>query len=106
MVRHRVNKTNFYAADESTPYYSHSVIFEENIVIPTGATGLCLHSQDSQFIIDFGEGILVPFHVWNDDNRASDRIEADGRIYELVSSNRKATLFFNTRDLSGSDPMH
>ena len=102
----RVDKTNFYAVDESTPYYSRGVIFEENIVIPTGATGPCIHSQDNQFIIDFGEGILVPFHVSNDDNRAFDKIEVDGRIYKLVSNNRKATLFFDTRDLSVSDPRH
>lgn len=97
----RVNKTNFYSVDESTPYYSSSAIIEENIVIPNGATGLYRYSRDNQFIIDFGEGILVPFHVRSADNRASDKIEVDGRIYKLVNNNRKATLYFDSRGLSG-----
>ena len=99
----RVDKTNFYTIGESTPYYSRSAIFEENIVIPTGTTGLCFFSRGNQFIIDFGEGIRVPFHIHSDDNRASDRIKLEGRIYKLVPNRRKPTLFFDTRGPSGPD---
>jgi len=93
----RKENNNFYANGESVPYYSSSAIYEENIVIPNGAKGVCVHSRNDHFIIDFGEGVLVPFRIMNDDNRASGKIEVNGRTYSLVESNRKASLFFNTR---------
>lgn len=98
--------SNFYTVDGSTPYHSRSAVYEENIVIPRGATGRCIHSQDDQFTIDFGEGIHITFLVLNDDNRASAKIEVDGRIYSIAGSNQEASLFFDTRGLSGSYPMH
>ncbi len=98
----RKDNTNFYNVDESTPYYSSSAIFEENIVIPSGAAGHCIHSQGDHFIIDFGEGVLVPFGILKNDNRAKSKIEVDGRLYKLVDSNRVASLFFDTRNLSNS----
>lgn len=94
----RKENTNFYAVDESIPYYSRSAIYEENIVIPSGATGQCIHAQDDHFIIDFGEGVLVPFSLLNDDNKAKGKILINGRTYSLVESNRKASLFFHTRN--------
>jgi hypothetical protein len=99
----RKDNTNFYAGDESTPYYSRSAIFEENIVIPKGATGHCIHSQDDHFIIDFGEGVLVPFSLLNDDNKAKGKIVIEGRTYSLVESNRKGSLHFDTRNLATSE---
>jgi len=99
----RKDNTNFYAGDESTPYESRSVIFEDNIVIPAGASGVCIHSQDDNFIINFGEGVLVPFRLLNDDNKAKGKIVIEGRTYSLVNSNRKATLYFDTRSLSNSE---
>ncbi len=94
--------SNFYAVDASTPYNSASAVYEENIVIPRGATGRCIHSRDDQFIIDFGEGMLVVFRVMNDDNRASAKIKVDGRIYTLEGTNREASLYFESRGLISS----
>jgi len=89
--------SNFYTADASTPYYSRSAFYEENIVIPRGATGRCIHSRDDQFIIDFGEGMLVTFRLMNDGNKAKGKIVIEGRTYNIVDSNRKVSLYFDTR---------
>lgn len=91
-----------YMVNESTPYESHSVNIEDNIVIPTGAFGVCVHTHDDHFIIDFGKGVLVPFILLNDDNRAKGKIVVDERTYSLVVSNRKSRLFFDARDLNRS----
>lgn len=95
-----------YKGNESTPYESHSVNIEDNIVIPTGASGVCVHTHDDHFIIDFGKGVLVSFIVLDDDNRAKGKIIVDERTYSLVTSHRKARLFFDTRDLNRSESRH
>ncbi len=95
--------SNFYAVDASTPYYSRSAVYEENIVIPRGATGRCIHSQDDQFIIDFGEGMLVTFRVMNESNKAKGKIIIEGRTYSLVDSNRMVSLYFDTRTFCNSE---
>jgi hypothetical protein len=102
----RIHNIHHYEINESTPFESHSVIFEDNIVIPTGASGVCIHSQDDNFIIDFGKGVLVPFSIMNDDNKAKGKIVIDGRTYSLVDSHRKASLFFDSRSLTSSGSRH
>ncbi len=98
----RIVHNHYYEVDESTPYVSHSESIEDNIVIPTGASGVCVHTQDDHFIIDFGKGVEVPFIVLQDDNRAKKRIEVDERTYRLLKSKRQARLFFDTRNLRRS----
>ena len=95
-----------YEVDESTPYESHSFNIEDNIVIPTGAIGVCVHSNDDHIIIDFGKGVLVPFIVSNDDNRAKGKIVVAERTYSLVVSNQKSRLFFDTTDLNRLESRH
>ena len=92
-----------YEVNETKPFESHSVILEDNISIPTGASGLCINSQNDHFIIDFGKGVLVPFYIMNDNNKAKGKIVIDGRTYNLIDSNRKASLFFDTRSLTRSN---
>jgi len=95
-----------YEVNETKPFESHSVILEDNISIPTGAKGLCIHSQNDHFIIDFGKGVLVPFYIMNDNNKAKGKTVIDGRTYSLVDSNRKASLFFDTRSLTRLNSLH
>lgn len=97
---------NNYEAIESTAYESHSFHINDNIVIPTGAFGVCVNSYEDNFIIDFGKGVLVPFIVYNDNNRAKGKIVVDERAYSLVVSNRNASLYFNTRELKKPKSRH
>lgn len=73
-----------------------------NIVIPTGANGVCVNSYDDILIIDFGKGVLVPFKVYTDDNKAKSKIEVDEREYSLEPSILNVHLYFDTRGLQTS----
>jgi len=95
---------NNYEVNESSPYESHNVHIKDNIVIPTGTNGLCVQSNDDHLTIDFGKGVLVPFIVYDDDNRVKANIVVDERMYSLVVSNRNARLCFDTRELKNSRP--
>ena len=85
-----------FGPDKSTILDSHSFQIEDNIYIPRGASGVCVNSNDNNFIIDFGDGILVPFTVYDANNRAKSTIEVNGRAYSLEDNNRKACLYFNS----------
>jgi hypothetical protein len=98
----RIDKNNFFSTGESTPYYSDSVIYETNIIIPRGAKGQCIHFTEEHIIIDFGEGVRLPFYITQEDNRAYEEIEIDGRIYRLIAGNQKARLFFDSGVLQGN----
>ena len=98
----RIN-SNYYAADKSAIYKSQSVMVEENIVIPTGAIGVCVNSDEDNFIIDFGHGILVPFKVYSSYNKAKSEIVVDERAYSVEVSNRNASLYFDTREVKASN---
>ncbi len=93
---------NFYEDKRSKIHKSHSVLVEDNIVIPVGAHGVCVNSYDDNFIIDFGKGILVPFEIHDQYNRAKSKIEVDGRMYSREFSNRNARLYFVTRGIKTS----
>ena len=95
---------NNYEINESAPYESHKAHIKDNIVIPTGANGVCVQSNDDHLTIDFGKGVLVPFIVYNDNNRAKANIVVDEKMYSLVVSNRNARLCFDTRELKKSKP--
>jgi hypothetical protein len=86
-----------YDGNSTNPYESHQIHLHDHIVIPKGAVGVCIHSVDDHLLIDFGEGVLVPFLVLKEDNRANNTIRADERVYYLEASNRKARLYFDTR---------
>lgn len=92
-------EVNNYGTDKSSPFESHQIQIQDNIVIPTGAHGACVGSKDDQLIIDFGKGVLIPFIVLNDHNRATGKIKIDERLYSLEVSNRNACLYFDTRKL-------
>ena len=93
---------NYYETDRSTIYKSHSFLMNDNIVIPTGADGVCVNADEDNFVIDFGDGVLVPFNVYNSFNSAKSEIEVDERGYRIERSNRNASLYFDTRGLRAS----
>ncbi len=100
------NDINYYDTDRSTLYNSHSFLIEDNVIIPTGAHGVCVNAYDDNFIIDFGDGVLVPFIVNKGNNRAESTIEVDGREYNIVVSNRTPCLYFYTRELEPAKSGH
>jgi hypothetical protein len=68
-------------------------------VIPTGAIGVCVNPSDNNFVIDFGKGIVVPFEINNEFNRANNKIVVDERGYNIQGRNRKSRLYFNIEEL-------
>jgi hypothetical protein len=85
--------------DQSTIKESYSYLIQDNIVIPKGSSGICVGHSKNNLIIDFGKGIIVPFVVSDDQNRANSELIIDERTYSLVISNRSPGLYFYTRDL-------
>jgi hypothetical protein len=94
-------QVNNYQANESTPSESYNVHFQDNILIPKGATGVCIRTDMRYLIIDFGEGIRVPFVLSEEGNYAKKRAEIYQQNYSLSESNRPASLYFDTRALHG-----
>jgi hypothetical protein len=90
---------NNHNANESEAYESHNIQIDDHIVIPKGALGVCINSNDDYFVIDFGKGIFVPFIISNENNRARAKIVAGERAYDLEASRRNAMLYFNHRAL-------
>ncbi len=97
----RREQVNNYQAGESTPYESYNVHFQDNILIPQGATGVCIHTDMRYLLIDFGEGVRVPFVLSEEGNHAKKRIEIYQQNYGLSENHRPASLYFNTRALHG-----
>ena len=50
-----------YKSNESTPYESHSVNIEDNIVIPTGASGVLLKQEGGHF------DVIRVLDIWDQD---------------------------------------
>ena len=86
---HDVHETGGTPVEET-----YSFLIEDNIVIPAGAHGVCTDPRDDPFIIDFGEGIQIPFRVSDGHNRAGHEIMVHERLYRLKGSNRNPSLFF------------
>jgi hypothetical protein len=82
-------------------YESYNVHFQDNILIPKGATGVCTHTDMRYLIIDFGEGVRVPFVLSEEGNHAKKRAEIYQQNYSLSENHRPASLYFNTRTLHG-----
>jgi hypothetical protein len=93
------NYVNLYEGDKSTPKESYSFLIQDNIVIPTGSRGVCVNPSNDNFAIDFGKGIIVPFKVYNDYNRANSEIVVNERTYSFQVSNQNPSLYFNIREL-------
>jgi hypothetical protein len=94
-------QVNNYQTDESTPSESYNVHFQDNILILKGATGVYTHTDMRYLIIDFGEGVRVPFVLSEKGNHAKKRAEIYQQNYSLSESNRPASLYFDTRALHG-----
>lgn len=92
------NNINFYKEDESTIRENYSFLIENNVEIPTGARGLCVDSQDDQLIVEFGEGINVPFMLYNKNNRPKVKIMVNGKVYNLEVSYRIPRLYFYQKE--------
>ena len=58
----RVRINNF-GNDNSTIYDSQNLLIQDNVVIPTGAVGICINSSEDELVLDFGKGVIVPFKV-------------------------------------------
>ena len=91
-------QVNNHQTDKSTPLESYNVHFQDNILIPKGATGVCIHTDMPYLLIDFGEGVRVPFVLSEEGNYAKKRAEIYQQNYSLSESNRPASLYFNLKD--------
>jgi len=94
--RHNIN---YFEADNSTPVDSYSFLVLDNIFIPRGATGACFDPSDDNFTIDFGEGIIIPFRIYKDNNVAISEIVINKKGYRLQYSTLNPTLYFDTAEL-------
>ena len=65
-----------------------------NIVVPKGATGVCIFSDPDQLVIDFGEGVRIPFQLLDQTNTAADTIRLNRQPYYLNGRNHKSCLYF------------
>ncbi len=98
----RREQVNNYQAGESTPFESYNVHFQDNILIPKGATGVCIHTDIPYLLIDFGEGVRVPFVLSEEGNHAKKRVEIYQQNYGLSENHRPALLFFIPKELPKS----
>ena len=92
-------QVNNYMVNESTPFDSYKVNFQDNIMIPKGTSGVCIYPEMQYLIIDFGEGVLVPFILSEEGNHAKRRIEINQQNYSLTENHRAACLYFNSKEL-------
>ena len=90
---------NNYQTDESTPHESYNVHFQDNILIPKGAPGVCVHTNMPYLIIDFGEGVRVPFVLSEKGNHAKKSAEIYQENYSLSANHRPAYLYFKPKEL-------
>jgi len=93
------NNVNLLDQDKSTIKESYSYLIQDNIRIPKGCSGICVDHSMNSLIIDFGKGIIVPFVLSEDQNRAQSELFIDGRVYSLGFSNQPPGLYFNRREL-------
>lgn len=94
-------QVNSYRRNSSSPDASYRVHLEDNIAIPKGAAGRCVKWGEVIFIIDFGEGIQIPFSLSEEDNKPASAVTVDQKNYVLDTGSRKSRLFFKARGLSG-----
>ncbi len=92
----RVRINNF-AAGNTRLHDSRNLLIQDNVLIPKGAAGVCISSSKDVLVLDFGEGVLVPFKLGLEENRASGIIEVDNREYRLQPAKRNPSLYFNRR---------
>lgn len=90
-------QVNNYVANEPTPFDSYKANIQNNILIPKGATGVCNNPKMQNFIIDFGEGVRVPFVLSEEGNHAKRRVEINQLVYSLSENPRAAYLYFKSR---------
>lgn len=91
--------SNYFGPDKTVIYKDQEIQMNDNIIIPMGANGVCVNTNDDNFIIDFGEGVLVTFIVYGDDNGTKSEIEVEERRYSLEQGSQRACLYFETREL-------
>jgi len=94
----RVRINNF-GPDNTTIHDTLTLLIQNNIVIPAGATGICIRSSEDEIVLDFGKRIAIPFKVGYDESRASDIIIIEGREFRIESAKRNPTLYFDSKTL-------
>jgi hypothetical protein len=92
----RVRINNF-GSGSTLLHDSRNLLIQDNVLIPKGAAGVCISSSEDVLVLDFGEGVLVPFKLGLEENRASGIIEVDNREYRLQPAKRNPSLYFNRR---------
>ena len=85
---------NNYEANDTEAYERHDIRIADNIVIPVGAQGVCIHQDSRHFVVDFGEGVQITFIVMEENNRPEDRLVIGKRVYGLDPVHQKARLYF------------
>jgi hypothetical protein len=90
---------NDYVAMDSEPYQSHEMHIMDHIVIPAGAKGVCTHVDSRHIVIDFGEGIQLPFILSDEENKPKDELLVGKRVYSLSTGHQKARLYFDPGSL-------
>ena len=93
----RQYQVNNYMANVSTPFDSYKVNLQDNILIPKGAAGACINPEMKYLIIDFGEGVRIPFILSEEGNHAKKRIQINQQVYSLSENHRSACLYFNSK---------
>ena len=88
---------NNYNVTDAEAYESHHIHVIDNIVIPVGAQGVCIRKDNKHFVVDFGEGVQVPFIVTDDNNRPNDKLVIGKRVYSLDPGHQKSKLYFNPK---------
>lgn len=92
-------RINNYYNGNNTIYNRQDLLIQDNILIPTGAEGICIKSGEEELVVDFGKGVVVPFKVSYEDNRAAGAIKIEKSEYRLESAKRGSRLYFNSADL-------
>ena len=83
-------------------YDSHIMHVMDNIVVPAGAPGRCLRAEGNQLVIDFGEGVVVPFLIYGKDNRASALMFVGQKKYNSLREPPRSRLYFKPGTTSRS----
>jgi hypothetical protein len=96
------NNHKVYNRQDGSLKTSYSTLTENNLLIPKGASGKCVDASENQLIIDFGEGVVIPFRIYSHDNSPANQIFLDQQSFDIVVVNRTATLYFDVSNYSKS----
>jgi hypothetical protein len=94
------NNYNIYNRQDGSLTDSQRVLIKNNLVIPKGATGKCVHVTDDQLLIDFGEGVVIPFILHANNNSPATKIRVDQRSFGIKVLHRSSSLYIDVSSYS------